>query len=347
MVRRFAVPLVVVALVAASIAAVCGGETAAPPSSTAASPTPAYPLDPAQPGPYSVGVTVRRFERRSSTTGQPRILETYIWYPAAAAAAPDSTLKGSKDAPVATGGPFPLVLFSHGSGGNPLQSTYFTSRLASYGVVVAAPSHPGNTTADCFPCEDRNVMIDSGINRPADISAALDELLRLSAGGSDPLSGAVDGARVGASGHSFGAYTTLMVEPDGRRFRARLAMSAPDIVVMAGAIRSISVPTMIMSGDLDDVLPPAQQQSLFEKMGAVPRYLLTIHGAGHLSFSDVCIPAFAGCRPGDADVRAAHDVINRYGIAFLLTYVAGDDRYRGYLDGSRPVDAGVSLEAKN
>jgi len=344
--RRFAVPLIILALLAGSTAAVCRDE--APTSPPAASPALDVPADPAQPGPYAVGVTTRTFERRSSTTGQPRVLETYIWYPAAAAGAPDAGLKATKNAPLAAGGPFPLVIFSHGSGGNPLQSTYFTSRLASYGFVVAAPPHPGNTTADCFPCEDRAVMLDSGANRPADISFVLDELLRLNKAGGDPLSGAIDGSRVGMSGHSFGAYTTIMVEPEGDRFRARLAMSAPDIpVVMGGATRSIAVPTMIMSGDLDDVLPPTQQRSLFRQMTVSPRYLLTIRGAGHLSFSDVCIPAFAGCRPGDVGVDVAHDLINRYGIAFLLTYVAGDDRYRAYLDGSHPADSGVILEAKS
>ena len=40
------------------------------------------------------------------------------------------------------GGPYPLVLFSHGFAGYRLQSTFLTTHLASWGFVVAAVEHP-------------------------------------------------------------------------------------------------------------------------------------------------------------------------------------------------------------
>ena len=38
-------------------------------------------------------------------------------------------------------GPYPVVFFSHGSGGIRMQSTYLTVALASHGYVVVSPDH--------------------------------------------------------------------------------------------------------------------------------------------------------------------------------------------------------------
>ncbi len=292
-----------------------------------------FPADPAAPGPYAVGVTTRTFNRPLAD-GSVRPLETYIWYPAAPGGAPaDDSLQATPEAPVAFGGPFPLVIFSHGSGGSPRQSVFFTAHLASYGFVVAAPPHPGNTTTDCFPCDDPLGMVNSAINRPPDVRFVTDALINLSGNGDSLLAGAVDGARVGISGHSFGAYTTLAVEADGPPFLAGLAMSAPAERLQAPAVGQITLPTMIMSGDVDNVLPPDQQRSVFDNLTSSPiRYLLTLKGAGHMSFTDFCLPAFPGCRDGDMAPQEAQTLINRYGVAFLLEYVAGDGRYSAYLD---------------
>ena len=43
--------------------------------------------------------------------------------------------------PPATGGPFPVVLFSHGYAGFPEQSVSLTTHLARWGFVVVAPDH--------------------------------------------------------------------------------------------------------------------------------------------------------------------------------------------------------------
>ena len=78
--------------------------------------------------------------------------------------------------------------------------------------------------------------------------------------------------------------------------------------------------------------------------GAPAHYLLTLKGAGHLSFTDFCLPAFHGCREGDMTASEAQTLINRYGVAFLLRYVAGDGRYSSYLDGTSPAAPDATLE---
>ena len=59
-------------------------------------------------------------------------------------------LSASRDAPVAAGARFPVVLFSHGGGrgpGTPLVHRDLLLHLARQGFIVIAPFHPGNRTA--------------------------------------------------------------------------------------------------------------------------------------------------------------------------------------------------------
>ena len=89
-----------------------------------------------------------------------RALPMTIWYPAAN---PDDleesvtyqeqlvVVEGHalRDAPPAADtAPFPLIVFSHGSGGTRFQSIYLMEHLASHGFVVMAVDHPGNTIID-------------------------------------------------------------------------------------------------------------------------------------------------------------------------------------------------------
>ena len=52
--------------------------------------------------------------------------------------------------PCRTKGPFPLVVYSHGSGGQRYVSAFLTEALAARGFVVAAADHTGNTALDVF-----------------------------------------------------------------------------------------------------------------------------------------------------------------------------------------------------
>src|SRR5262249_47079336 len=95
------------------------------------------------PGRYAVGTTSMTLVDSSRPTmangpspgASDRPLATLVWYPADGA--------GGADAPVAhDGSPFPLVVFSHGLGAPPNQSTQYTIHLASHGYVVVAPAFP-------------------------------------------------------------------------------------------------------------------------------------------------------------------------------------------------------------
>lgn len=130
----------------------------------------------------------------------------HLWYPAR----PDGTavlighnalFHGTWAAEGATPAPgaHPLVLFSHGSGGNAERLGWFASALAARGYVVAAPNHPGTTSRDSDPFRTPMVW-----ERTADLSAALDRLL-----GDPPTGLTIDPARITAAGFSLGGHTAL------------------------------------------------------------------------------------------------------------------------------------------
>src|SRR5262245_63994306 len=92
------------------------------------------------PGPYAVGVrsltlvdSTRPTPPHNGLPGLPsRTLPTQVWYPAAGTAGAEPV----PQAPLAPGGPFPLVLNSHGFGEFNFGEAYFAIELARRGFVV-------------------------------------------------------------------------------------------------------------------------------------------------------------------------------------------------------------------
>ncbi len=94
---------------------------------------------------------------------------------------------------------FPLVILSHGSGGEYSNHTWLIDSLVENGFIVAALNHPMNTTRDNT---DEGVI--SVWHRPRDISVLLDYLLNDS-----NWVNVIDENRIGAAGFSSGGYTVL------------------------------------------------------------------------------------------------------------------------------------------
>ncbi|WP_208351886.1 alpha/beta hydrolase family protein [Pseudaestuariivita rosea] len=96
-------------------------------------------------------------------------------------------------------GSYPLVLLSHGSGGNMDGLGWLSSELANRGIMVLAVNHPGSTSGDSSP--RRSILLD---DRAADISEALDHIL------ADPTFGPkIDQSRIVSVGFSLGGTTVL------------------------------------------------------------------------------------------------------------------------------------------
>ncbi|MBK7759665.1 MAG: hypothetical protein IPI35_25355 [Deltaproteobacteria bacterium] len=181
--------------------------------------------------------------------------------------------------------PYPVVFFSHGLGGARVQSINYTTHLASRGYVVLSADHVGRRMTDLLPCllspplegcDLSGTIEDPG---PEDVADALDWLTDQSTNEESWLYGAVDLSRVGLSGHSAGGGTTASLGDEDARFTSLLTLAA------GGAVER-DVPTMVMGGECDSFAGEASVGGAYDanERGA----WVSIAGAGHLAFSDLC-----------------------------------------------------------
>jgi predicted dienelactone hydrolase len=111
------------------------------------------------------------------------------------------TLTGVKDCPI-NGDKLPLVVVSHGAGGNFVGHHDMAETLADAGFIVAAIDHPGHTTSDMSRSGDLSVFVE----RPTDIKRLIDFMLDAS-----PAASKIDPQRIGFFGFSAGGYTGLVL----------------------------------------------------------------------------------------------------------------------------------------
>ncbi|HEV7734839.1 MAG TPA: hypothetical protein VGR62_21900 [Candidatus Binatia bacterium] len=270
-----------------------------------------------------------------ASPGNPRALDTAIWYPAAPGSGPiTGPGLGVVGAPVdPSGAPYPLVLFSHGSCGYPLQSVFLTPLLASRGYIVAAPPHPGNTLNEFPNCGSPAAQVASFQERPQDIVYVLDQLLAANADPGSPFFGMIDPTRIAMAGHSFGGLTVYLVQ----QIEPRVKVAIP----MAPAAQpgfTLTVPSLTILGNIDTVVNNPNARTAYLNHVA-PKYLVEIEHAGHYAFSNLC---FAGpdCNPPTTlDQDEAHDQVLRYVVPFLERHLNGDERYAAFF--AEPPPPGV------
>jgi predicted dienelactone hydrolase len=168
-------------------------------------------------GPFWVGT--REFVIPDQDGNRP--LPLTIWYPALnpeeksedvtytadyPPVAPTLNIQGHallNASPDAENGPYPLVIFSHGAWTTRLEAVDFTEHLASYGFVVAAVDHTGNTFSEWGQSLHLHNVL-----RPQDILRVIgyaDTLTQQD----NTMKGLIDTDQIAVTGHSFGAWTAL------------------------------------------------------------------------------------------------------------------------------------------
>ncbi|PSR17228.1 dienelactone hydrolase, partial [filamentous cyanobacterium CCP3] len=107
-------------------------------------------------------------------------------------------------------GQAPVMVFSHGLSSSPEARHQWASHLASHGIVVVLPQHPGSDAQQVVEFQmglSANVFeVQEFIDRPLDITFVLDELERLNP---TEFNGRLNLEQVGVGGHSLGGYTAL------------------------------------------------------------------------------------------------------------------------------------------
>jgi predicted dienelactone hydrolase len=337
-------------------------------TTTVAEPDPSL-ASPSEPGPFAVG----RRTLQLSDAERGRDLVADVWYPAApgTTGAPSvyqfipgiefASSSALADVAVSTDGPFPLVVYSHGSGGLRYVASFFTELLASHGFVVASVDHVGNTAIELVAGGefDRDQI---AYDRVADVDLLITEMLAASSSTDSPFAGSIDAERVGVTGHSFGGFTALAsvggytndlgTLPGDDRIDAVVAMAPASELNSAEELEAVDVPTLLVSGTRDVTTPiDPDTEKAWELVSGRPLWRVDLVDAGHQSFTDVCdyqellptlnapqllIDAVAdyaaeGCTPELMPIDTAHELINRNSVAFLLAYVAGETDYEAFL----------------
>lgn len=238
-------------------------------------------------------------ERGSSAAGD-RTLPTTVWYPAASS--------GSKTPPAA-GGPFPVVVFSHGLGGWPEAYQLLVVRWAAAGFVVVAPT---------YPLTSRGAGWDTAgdvRNQPGDASFVLTSILRQGDQAGDPLHGVLDADRVAGAGHSLGGMTTIGMF-DGccrdERLDGGIVLAGRSLGSGDQGLAGRAVPLLFVHADDDPVVSYRAGRAAH---GGVPwpKAFVTLVGAGHIE------PYFGGTAP-------AAEVVNDVTTGFLRWVLGGDRR---------------------
>lgn len=205
-------------------------------------------------------------------------------------------------------GPFPVVIHSHGLGGSRETSTYILEAVAAAGFAVVAIQHPGSDSGILpagdltgVTAADLRMAPGAAANRFADLPFVVRELDRMNAEGD--LKGRLDMSRLGMSGHSFGALSTLVAvgqsvggvatptlrEP---RIDAAIAYSPnkPRNMEAGPALAAVSTPILHFTG-AEDSSPvdlertPWERTIPFQTITAADQYLVYLTGGDHRVFS--------------------------------------------------------------
>ncbi len=213
--------------------------------------------------------------------------------------------------PAVDGGPYPLVVLSHGYPGNRFLIAHFGENLASKGYVVVSIDHTDSTYSD------KAAFASTLYNRPLDQLFVVAEMDRRSAAGEGFLSGLIDASRTGIIGYSMGGYGLVNVigggfteastqlgfaPPNGLlaerqagteafeasfdpRIRAAVAIAPwgmPAGFWDAEGLAGVETPVLFMAGSEDDVSGYENgTRAIFEGAVNAERYLLTFEQARH------------------------------------------------------------------
>jgi predicted dienelactone hydrolase len=247
----------------------------------------------------------------------------------------------------------PVVLFSHGLGGSRSGGEYLGEQWAARGYVAIFVQHPGSDDAvwkEAAPEERMTALrkaasLENFLLRVRDIPAVLDQLEIWNKGG--PLTGRMDLAKIGMSGHSFGAVTaeavsgetfavsgTKLTDP---RIRAAVILSpSPPVSTTAEqAFGAVKVPWLLMTGT-KDIAPIGEADlksrlAVYPALHGAPKYQVVLNNAEHSAFTDRALP-------GDRERRNPnhHRVILALSTAFWDAYLRGDKEALAWLNGAGP-----------
>ena len=215
-----------------------------------------------------------------------RRLDLVVWYPTKAA--PSSEDKGHP----ALRGPWPLVLYAHGTMGHADNATHIVRELVRHGYVVAAPNFP-LTSPESFARISSPDLSDV-VNQTKDLSFMIDSL------SADPFFGPlIDNHKIGSMGHSLGAVTNYFAAVGSKNREPRIAAFAllgagdpvqaalsNDMGFMGNWTAPVHVPVLFLSAEKDVFARMTGGAHAAYYRVPAPKYEIFVNKGVHIWFRD-------------------------------------------------------------
>jgi len=298
------------------------------------------PVDPAAAGPWAVGVKTVQLPdilpdgalqtvevwypaKPGSDAGKPKVVyDLREWLPPTEAAKipdaenPPQPCDCVRDLPIdEKRGPYPVVIFVHGTAAFRTQSLTQMVHWAKRGFVVLSADHPGIGLKDIigntfdFGNQTRNTnRLVAAIQAPSGPLAF--------------LAGRIDTAHVGLSGHSAGGGAIAQVD-DTAGVLVRMPLAA------GGTTAGPSLVSTLVMGGKDDMVATYDRVKQGYTNSPTKKRLVGIANAGHLAFSDLC---YIGRDQGGILAIAKRNGVN---VLDLVARLAQDGCMAGQLPAER------------
>jgi dienelactone hydrolase len=193
----------------------------------------------------SLGVRTLKLHR-----GADRPLPTKVWYPK-------------------TGGPYPLIIFSHGLTARPDDYADLLTTWAEAGFVVAAPAFP-HTSAGA-----RDFQVLDVLNQPDDAEYVLTQVLT-------EFGDRIDPSRVAAAGHSAGAITTIGMFSGQRDKRLVAGVVLAGRQVLSAPFTGPAAPLLFVHGKRDETVAYTDGRAAYDAVHW-PKAFLTVTAGRHVT----------------------------------------------------------------
>jgi dienelactone hydrolase len=242
--------------------------------------------DYSKPGSFAVGSIEMTFDDSSRpitatdkhAAAPSRRLVTTIYYPAAS----QTPLIGQT--PLAAGGPFPMLMYSHGYSSSRDEGAPVAKQAASYGYIVVVPEFPLTNIAANNGAPD----VTDAANQPGDVTYLIDQMLALAADSSSLFANAVDETRIGALGVSLGGLTTWLVSFHPKlhdpRIKAAVPIAGLSSFFAQGFYHTRELPVLILHGDIDAFIDYELNARRSFTRAAPNARLITIAKGTHAAF---------------------------------------------------------------
>lgn len=212
-------------------------------------------------------------------------------------------------------GPYPVVIFVHGTASFRIGSFSTQALWASRGFVVMAADHPNLYLADYLGANGCNLNVPA-LNLSGDVDSEIAALTSAS-GELSFFAGHIDMKRLALSGHSAGAYNVA-------QFSAKPGVAV--VMPLAGTravTRSATLKSILYVSGIDDnvlaykppqkfpasLLYPGTDTDAYNGSAGPPdvkKRLVGISGGGHLTVTDLC--RVGPANKSDLEVSKAHGV---------------------------------------